>query len=194
MTRAFIIVDVQNDFCEGGSLAVAGGTQVAKAISEHLTEHASEYAAVIATRDTHDPGSTNEGHFAAPGTEPDYVSTWPEHCVAHSHGYEYSPHLAVDRITHHIGKGMGVAAYSGFEGVTATGQPLADLLDDLAVTAVDLAGLATDHCVRATALDARAHGLAVRLLPRLHAGVAPGTTAAALEQMDSAGVEIPAWR
>ncbi|MGK2875928.1 MAG: isochorismatase family protein [Nocardioides sp.] len=190
MTRALIIVDVQNDFCEGGSLAVAGGTRVAGTISTHLDRHASEYAAVIATRDTHDPDSTNDGHFAVPGIAPDFVSTWPEHCVAHSHGQDYSSDLAVDRITHHVAKGMGVAAYSGFEGVTETGQSLADLLDDLGITAVDVVGLATDHCVRATALDARSHGLAVRLPAQMHAGVAPQTTVAALAQMASAGVEI----
>ncbi|MCH1865324.1 isochorismatase family protein [Nocardioides sp. CFH 31398] len=190
--RALLVVDVQNDFCEGGSLAVQGGHAVAEAISRHLVEHGDEYVAVVATRDDHDSHSTNGGHFAAPGEEPDFATTWPPHCVDGSPGHDYAPGLEVDRITHHVRKGRGVPAYSGFEGRVDggdhSGSTLAELLAGLGVRAVDVAGLATDYCVRATVLDARRHGLDVTLLDGLHAGVAPATSDAALEEMSAAGV------
>src|SRR5918911_1361267 len=89
MTRALIVVDVQNDFCEGGSLAVAGGAAVAAAITEHLRSGAGDYAHVVATRDHHvDPG----GHFAA---QPDFLETWPAHCVVGTSGVEL--HSDLDR-------------------------------------------------------------------------------------------------
>jgi nicotinamidase/pyrazinamidase len=190
--RALLVVDVQNDFCEGGSLAVPGGHAVAEAISRHLAAHADDYVAVVATRDDHEGHSTNGGHFAAPGEEPDFATTWPVHCVDGTGGHDYAPGLEVDRVTHHVRKGRGVPAYSGFEGRVDggddDGSTLAGLLEGLGVEAVDVAGLATDYCVRATALDARRHGLEVRLLDGLHAGVAPETSDAALEEMAAAGV------
>ncbi|WP_340540316.1 isochorismatase family protein [Nocardioides sp. GXZ039] len=188
--KALIVVDVQNDFVEGGSLGVTGGRAVAAAISEHLAAHADDYAAVIASRDWHDADGTNDGHFAAPGTDPDFVSTWPVHCVATTAGSEYAPALATDAITHHVRKGMGEAAYSAFEGVTDDGVPMPDLLDQLGITEVDVAGIATDYCVRATVLDARRHGLGVRLLEGLHAGVAPASSEAAVREMADAGAEV----
>lgn len=187
--RALVVVDVQNDFCEGGSLAVVGGRRVAEGISAHLAARADDYVAVVATRDDHEPHGTNGGHFAEPGTPPDYARTWPAHCVAGTDGHDYAPGLDLTRVTHHVRKGRGVPAYSGFEGSLDDGTDLAGVLRGLAVGAVDVVGLATDHCVRATALDARRHGLAVRLLPGLHAGVAAATTAAALAEMRDAGVE-----
>ena len=193
MSRALIVVDVQNDFVEGGSLGVAGGKDVATAITAHLAVHAREYAVVAASRDWHHApvdGETNGGHFAEPGSEPDYATTWPVHCVSGEHGAEYAPELDTTDVTHHVVKGMGVPAYSAFEGVTAEGERLADVLRDAGVTAVDVSGIATDHCVRATALDARAAGFAVRLLDGLHAGVAPESSAAALAEMAAAGVEL----
>ena len=189
-TRALIVVDVQNDFVEGGSLAVTGGRAVAAAISEHLAAHAADYAAVVASRDWHHAEGTNDGHFAAPGTEPDYVTTWPVHCVSTSTGSDYAAELDTDAITHHVVKGLGEAAYSAFEGVTEDGVPLPDLLDQLGVTEVDVVGIATDYCVRATVLDARGHGLGVHLLPGLHAGVAPATSEAAVAEMSAAGATL----
>ena len=188
--RALLVVDVQNDFVEGGSLAVAGGREVAAKITEHLAAHAEEYATVVASRDWHDAGTTNGGHFAEPDTEPDFVSTWPVHCVAKQPGSDYAAELDTGRVTHHVRKGMGAPAYSAFEGVTDDGAPLADLLRLLEVTDVDVVGIATDYCVRATALDARRAGLGVRLLDGLHAGVAEETSRSALEEMRSAGVEV----
>ncbi len=190
MTRALIVVDVQNDFVEGGSLAVAGGRDVATRISEHLAAHAGDYVAVVASRDWHDAHGTNDGHFAEPGTDPDFVHTWPVHCVSTTGGSDYAPELATDHVTHHVRKGMGVAAYSAFEGVTDDGATLREVLDGLGVTELDVTGIATDYCVRATVLDARRAGLDVRLLEGLHAGVAPGSSAAALVEMSDAGAAV----
>lgn len=190
MSKALIIVDVQNDFVEGGSLAVAGGKAVATRISEHLAAHADDYVAVVASRDWHDAHSTNDGHFAEPGTDPDYASTWPVHCVSTTDGSDYAPELVTDAITHHVRKGMGVAAYSAFEGVTDDGDTLRGVLDGLGVTEVDVTGIATDYCVRATVLHARDAGYAVHLLDGLHAGVAPESSAAALTEMADAGVAL----
>src|SRR5689334_18459113 len=102
--RALLVVDVQNDFCEGGSLAVAGGLEVGTRISEHLAAHAGDYDLVVASRDWHTPGSTNQGHFAADGEEPDFTTTWPVHCVAGTPGAEYAPTLRTDAVTHHVRK------------------------------------------------------------------------------------------
>jgi nicotinamidase/pyrazinamidase len=181
MTRALIVVDVQNDFCEGGSLAVAGGAAVAAAITEHITT--AGYDHVVATRDHHiEPG----GHFAE---HPDFLETWPAHCVVGTGGVEL--HEALDRgpLEAIFDKGEYAAAYSGFEGA-ADGVPLADWLRERGVDAVDIVGIATDHCVRATALDAVGHTFATRVLLHLTAGVSEGTTDAALEQLRTAGVEL----
>src|SRR5215207_3580613 len=172
MTRALVIVDVQNDFCEGGSLAVAGGTAGARAISAHVG--ASGYHHV-------DPG----GHFAE---QPDFLETWPAHCVVGTSGVELHADLDRRPIEAVFDKGEYAAAYSGFEG-TFDGQGLADWLRAHDVDAVDIAGIATDHCVRATALDAVGAGFATRVLLHLTAGVAEGTTEAALDQLRTAGVE-----
>jgi nicotinamidase/pyrazinamidase len=183
MTRALLVVDVQNDFCEGGSLAVAGGADVAAAISAHVRAHAADYAHVVATRDHHlDPG----GHFAE---EPDYLDTWPAHCVVGTDGAELHPQLECEPIEAVFDKGEHAAAYSGFEG-RSQGVPLADWLRAHGVDAVDVVGIATDHCVRATALDAVAEGFATRVLLPLTAGVSEATTDAALEQLRTAGVEL----
>ncbi|WP_326636605.1 nicotinamidase [Streptosporangium sp. NBC_01755] len=182
MPTALIIVDVQNDFCEGGSLPVGGGAEVAAAISRHTASHG--YDHVVATRDHHvDPGS----HFAA---EPDYVNSWPVHCVAGTSGSDFHPALDTGRVEEVFSKGAHAAAYSGFEGVTSDGTSLADWLGERGVEAVDVVGIATDHCVRATALDALAHGLSVQVLLDLTAGVAAPTTEAALAELGSAGARL----
>ena len=183
MTRALVVVDVQNDFCEGGSLAVAGGADVAGAISAHVRAHAADYAHVVATRDHHvDPG----GHFAE---QPDYLETWPPHCVVGTGGVELHPRLEREPIEAVFDKGEHAAAYSGFEG-RADGVPLADWLREHGVDAVDVVGIATDHCVRATALDAVGEGFATRVLLPLTAGVSEATTEAALDQLRTAGVAL----
>ncbi|WP_055477758.1 isochorismatase family protein [Sphaerimonospora mesophila] len=187
MKTALIIVDVQNDFCEGGSLAVAGGAEVAAAISRHVADRASTthaYDHVVATRDHHiDPGA----HFAA---EPDFVNSWPAHCVVGTAGADFHPAFDTTKVEEVFSKGAHKAAYSGFEGAADDGTDLAGWLRDHDVTSVDVVGIATDHCVRATALDATRAGFAVRVLLDLTAGVARETTDAALGQLDAAGVEL----
>jgi nicotinamidase/pyrazinamidase len=185
--RALLIVDVQNDFCEGGSLAVAGGAGVAAAISDYLQDRGEEYAAIAATQDWHiDPGA----HFARPPEEPDYVDSWPPHCVVGTPGARFHPALDVSRVAAVFDKGQHAAAYSGFEGASESGERLADWLRARGVDRLDVVGIATDHCVRATALDAAREGFATRVLLDLTAGVAAGTVAAALGQLERAGVEL----
>ena len=183
MGRALIVVDVQNDFCEGGSLAVTGGAAVAAAITDHLRAAGDRYAHVVATRDHHvDPGA----HFA---DQPDFLETWPPHCVVGTEGVELHPALDRAPLEAVFDKGEHAAAYSGFEGA-ADGVPLADWLRRQQVEAVDVVGIATDHCVRATALDAVGHGFGTRVLLHLTAGVAEASTEAALDQLRAAGVEL----
>ncbi|MGN6742293.1 MAG: nicotinamidase [Amnibacterium sp.] len=188
MTRALLVVDVQNDFTEGGALGVEGGDAVATAISRYLAAHRPDYALVVASRDWHDGDTDNGGHFATEG-EPDFVRTWPVHCVAGTPGAEYDPGLDTSRIDAHVRKGQGKPAYSAYEGTLENGEPLAGLLAERRVTDIDVVGIATDHCVRATALDAATGGAHVRVLTDLVAGVSPGSSAAALEELREAGVE-----
>jgi nicotinamidase/pyrazinamidase len=188
MGRALVVVDVQNDFCEGGSLAVRGGTAVAEAITRYTREAAGEYAHVVATRDHHiDPG----GHFSP---TPDFLDSWPAHCVVGTGGVELHPALDREPIEAVFDKGEHAAAYSGFEGKSyegnADGVPLAEWLRQHDIDAVDIVGIATDHCVRATALDAVGNGFATRVLLNLTAGVAEASTEAALEQLRTAGVDL----
>ncbi|MFI1989972.1 isochorismatase family protein [Actinoplanes sp. NPDC020271] len=183
MSRALIIVDVQNDFCEGGSLPVAGGAAVAKGISLVLDKAGDRWDHVVATKDYHvDPGA----HFS---DRPDYVDTWPAHCVVGSSGADFHPELITDRVEAIFHKGAHQAAYSGFEGRTESGETLAGWLRGKGVTDVEVVGIATDHCVRATALDAAAEGFATTVLLELTAGVARATTDAALEQFRAASIE-----
>jgi nicotinamidase/pyrazinamidase len=184
MVNALIIVDVQNDFCEGGSLPVGGGADVAAAISDYLLGGAGDYAHVVATRDYHiDPG----GHFS---TRPDYVDTWPPHCVVGTPGASFHPGFDLTSVEEVFSKGERAAAYSGFEAVTEEDISLGEWLRDNDVDAVDVVGIATDHCVRATALDAQAAGFATRVLLELTAGVARGTTDRALARLRAGGVEL----
>ncbi|GAA0449509.1 amidase [Actinoplanes capillaceus] len=184
MSRALIIVDVQNDFCEGGSLPVTGGAAVAKGISLVLDRAGDRWEHVVATKDYHvDPGA----HFSE---HPDYVDTWPAHCLVGTTGSEFHPELVTDRIEAIFHKGAHQAAYSGFEGKTEDGETLAGWLRGRGVTEVEVVGIATDHCVRATALDAAAEGFTTTVLLELTAGVARGTTDAALEQFRAASIAM----
>jgi nicotinamidase/pyrazinamidase len=182
--RALIVVDVQNDFCEGGSLAVTGGSAVAAAISAYLAAEAGGYAHVVASRDHHiDPGD----HFS---DHPDFAGSWPPHCVAGTPGAEFHPALDTARIEAVFSKGAHAAAYSGFEGTDQAGTPLAEWLRERGVDALDVTGIATDYCVQATALDAAREGFATRVLLPLTAGVDPVTTAEAIAAMRGAGVAL----
>ena len=181
--RALIIVDVQNDFSEGGSLAVVGAAAVARGISEFLASKP-DYAHIVATKDFHiEPGD----HFSE---NPDYAASWPRHCVAGTPGADFHPELDTHSIEAVFTKGNYEAAYSGFEGADADGTPLAEWLRARGVDAVDIAGVATDYCVRATAADAAEAGFATRVLLELTAGVAQESTTKAVEDMRAVGVEV----
>ncbi|MCX5111685.1 nicotinamidase [Streptomyces sp. NBC_00378] len=188
MHRALIVVDVQNDFCEGGSLAVTGGAEVAAAVTDLIGEAQAGYDHVVATRDHHiDPGS----HFS---DRPDFEDSWPPHCVAGTEGVGFHPNFApavasgaIDAV---FDKGDYAAAYSGFEGLDENGVGLADWLREHRITEVDVVGIATDHCVRATALDAVRAGFTTHVLLDLTAGVAETTTERALEELRRAGVKL----
>ncbi|MFB8036072.1 nicotinamidase [Streptomyces sp. NPDC056004] len=188
MHRALIVVDVQNDFCEGGSLAVTGGADVAAAVTDLIGEAQAGYDHVVATRDHHiDPGS----HFS---DRPDFENSWPPHCVAGTEGVGFHPNFApavasgaIDAV---FDKGDYAAAYSGFEGLDENGVGLADWLRGHRITEVDVVGIATDHCVRATALDAVRAGFTTHVLLDLTAGVAEATTERALEELRRAGVKL----
>jgi nicotinamidase/pyrazinamidase len=181
--RALVVVDVQNDFCEGGALAVAGGAALAGAIDAYLAGGA-EYGHVVATQDFHiDPGD----HFSE---HPDYISSWPPHCRADTAGAEFHPDLDLGRFDAIFRKGAYDAGYSGFSGLDHRGTPLGDWLRQRHVDGVDVVGIATDHCVRRTAEDAAMQGFATRVLVDLTAGVGEESTAAAVEAMRAAGIEI----
>jgi nicotinamidase/pyrazinamidase len=184
LVHALIIADVQNDFCEGGSLAVTGGAALAARITSLLASGDHGYDHVIATQDFHvAPGS----HFSA---HPDYIDSWPPHCVAGTAGAQFHPDLDTRTIEAVFRKGAHAPAYSGFEGADEDGTPLAEWLRSRGVDSVDVIGIATDYCVRATAVDAAAEGFSTRVLLGLTAGIAPGTIAEAIKALQSSGVAI----
>ena len=182
---ALLVVDVQPTFCEGGALGVEGGNDVAANVADLLAgDHG--YDLVVTTQDWHiDPGD----HFS---DEPDFVDTWPPHGVAGTAEAELHPALdaVAGRIDAGVRKGMHAAAYSGFEGVDGDGRTLNDLLSSAGVREVDVVGIAFDHCVRATAMDAAAIGYATTVIEGLSASVAPETEAAARTQLADAGIEV----
>jgi nicotinamidase/pyrazinamidase len=183
---ALLVIDVQLDFCPGGALAVEKGDEVAAAIAADLLGQEAGYDYKVATRDMHvAPGD----HFSE---MPDFVDSWPIHCLAGTPGAEL--HEALDSVRTEFDaifdKGAYHAAYSGFEGAAPSGSTLGPWLSARDVDRVDLVGLATDYCVRATALDAAELGLAVRVLLGYTAGVATSTTLSAIDRLRTAGVEI----
>ena len=184
MARVLVIVDVQNDFCEGGSLAVAGGAATAGKITRYLRERGREYDHVVASRDYHvEPGS----HFS---DNPDFSHSWPRHCVAGTPGAQFHPAFDTSLVGAVFSKGTYTAAYSAFEGTDDAGTPLADWLRGHGAGAVDVAGIATDFCVRATSIDAIRAGFTTRVLLDLTAGVDPASTRAAMAEMREAGAEL----
>lgn len=185
-----LIVDVQNDFCEGGALACPGGAKVASLVTKYL--QTPPYDAIVATRDRHLPYSGNDGHFSP---HPDFVDTWPEHCVQGTRGADYHRNLDLPPRTYHVTKGLGHAAYSGFDGITGPNTPLDVLLADLtrhgaAQEEVFICGIATSYCVKATALDAVARDFTTILLTDLCVDVPSADTAATLSELHSKGVEL----
>lgn len=191
MPVAFIAVDVQNDFCEGGSLAVEGGSDVAAGITHHLADHGDRYDHVVATRDYHeDPGE----HWDT--EDPDFAVSFPPHCAADSAGAAFHPALDVRRIEEVFSKGRFEPAFSGFEGWAGlrgeegAGPRLAQWLQDRGVDEVEVCGLATDFCVRATTLDAAERGFATTLLRDLIAAVDESATDKVLDELRDAGVTV----
>jgi nicotinamidase/pyrazinamidase len=189
-SRALLVVDVQNDFCEGGSLAVSGGAETAFRIGRllHAWQEADPddraYDVVVASQDHHiSPG----GHFAE---HPDFEDSWPAHCVAGSDGAAFHPNLDPQPFAAIFKKGEYAAAYSAFEGKDEHGVSLVDWLRERGVAEVSICGIATDYCVRSTALDALASGFATTVLADLTAGVAPATSAAAIDEVRAAGAII----
>ncbi|MGG2464704.1 isochorismatase family protein [Streptomyces sp. RGM 3693] len=188
MRRALIVVDVQKDFCEGGSIPVKGAADRAAAIADLVRSADGSYAYVVATRDHHiDPGA----HFSE---HPDFENSFPVHCVVGSEGGEFHPNFvpavdsgAVDEVFY---KGAHSASKSGFEGSTQDGTSLADWLRAHDVGNLDVVGIATDHCVKATALDGARAGFAVRVLLDYTAGVAADTTSTAISELRRAGVTL----
>lgn len=189
MTRALLVIDVQNDFTEGGALGVDGGGAVAQGITEYLQANPGRYDHVIASRDWHNADDDNGGHFATEDA-PDFVDTWPVHCVAGTHGAEYHPALDASLIDVHVMKGQGEPAYSIFEGTLEDGTAFTDELARLGVTAVDVVGIATDYCVRASALDALSADIEVTVLADLTAPVDPVSGARALAEVEEAGASV----
>jgi nicotinamidase/pyrazinamidase len=188
MRRALIAVDIQNDFCEGGALPVTGGTAVAERLAQMMDLWADSpsaaYTTIVASQDWHhDPGD----HWSQ---DPDFRDSWPIHCAAGEHGSELHPALGTADFDALFRKGAHDAAYSAFEGQTWEGIGLEEWLRDKRVTEVDVCGLATDHCVKATALDARRLGFGTRVLLDYSAGVDPTTTAQALQEMHAAGIAL----
>lgn len=182
MPKALIIVDVQNDFCEGGALAVGGGAEVAAAVSRSLPGFEHEH--VLATRDYHvDPGE----HFS---DQPDFVRTWPRHCVAGTPGSSFHPDLDLGPVEAVFSKGQYDDGYSGFTGIDVRDVALPDWLAERGVDQVEIVGIATDHCVRATALDAARAGLTTSVLLNLTAGVSATTVEPALAELRDAGVRL----
>ena len=190
MTRALLVIDVQVDFCEGGALACQGGAAVAKAITQHIQRNQSHYDVIIASRDWHTPNSLNDGHFPAPGIAPDFVNTWPLHCIAGEPGAEYHGNLDASLIDLHIKKGQNANGYSIFAGTDDSGRGFLQITKELGISEVDVVGIATDYCVRASSLDANKHGLPVRVITSLTAGVDQQSTESAIDEMVDAGVNV----
>ncbi len=177
--RALIVVDVQNDFCPGGALAVPHGDEVVAPLNKLITEFLERGEPVFKSRDWHPPKTK---HFAR------YGGTWPIHCVQNTAGAEFHPDLIDDIHIRTISKGLGDEdSYSAFDGTDLGLQ-----LRRLGITEIWVGGLATDYCVKNTVLDALKEGLAVRALEDAMRPVElnSGDGARALEEMKAAGARV----
>lgn len=190
MRNALLVVDVQADFVEGGSLGVTGGLNVAAMIARHVRHFKAEYQFVVASRDYHENAPD---HIS---DKPDYVNTWPPHCMVGTPGAAFVPtiqNLVREKLIQTVvTKGRSSAAYSAFDAVDARGHPLLDVLKENRIDHIDVCGIATDYCVRASALDARKNQFQVRVLVNLCAPVNEATGLQALEEMKAAGVQLQA--
>lgn len=181
-TTALLIVDVQRDFCGGGALEVPGGDAVVPQLNALLERLVPRGVPVYASRDWHPRETT---HFRTHG------GPWPPHCVAGSRGAEFHPDLRLPASTTIVTKGdrPGEDGYSAFDGRVGHGRRLADDLRSRGITRLLVGGLATDYCVRASVLDARAAGFEVTVIEDGIAAVArqPGDAARARSDMQAAG-------
>ena len=184
MSIALIIVDVQVDFCEDGLLAVAGGYDIARRIKYYVRNWGVTYDTIVASQDWHNADGDNGGHFSL---FPDFVNSWPVHCVAGTPGAELVDDIAALPISEYFRKGQGKPDYSAFQGVSASeGISLDQYLHEHKITAVDVCGIAGDHCVKATAVDAVNHHYTARILPDLVASVGGAeATIAAIQEVDN---------
>ncbi len=182
--RALLVVDVQNDFCEGGSLAVSGGSALAQRITQYMHQSSQGYELILASKDNH---VRPHGHFA---NQPDFLNTWPPHCLAGTRGSEFHPALDFSYFDHIILKGEYQAAYSSFEGSDDAGKSLVDILEKREIDAIDLCGIATDFCVLQSAMNALNLGYPTTVFLDLVAGVSRQASMDALEEMQSRGANI----
>ena len=192
--RALLAVDIQTDFCEGGALGVKGGGALARRVSEYLEKNRSRYKMVVASRDWHSREGDNGGHFAVGDEKPDFLTTWPPHCIEDSPGADYHSAFSQTRITHHILKGQGSPGYSMFDGVDEEGRPLRAVLEGANISTVELVGIATEYCVRATAIDAIRNGYSVCIIRELVAPISLESGDLTLQELQLAGVSISASR
>jgi nicotinamidase/pyrazinamidase len=190
MRNALLVVDVQADFVEGGSLGVKNGLAVAAHIAQHLRHFKEQYQYVVASRDYHENAPD---HIS---DQPDFTNTWPPHCMAGTPGAQFVPtiqNLVREKLIQDVvTKGRDRAAYSAFDGYDKRGHPLLDVLKEHRIDHVDVCGIATDYCVRASALDARKNDFQVRVLVNLCAAVDDATGQQALEEMKAAGCQLQA--
>ncbi len=182
---ALIIVDVQNDFCAGGSLAVADGDAVVPILNDYAHSFADAGRPVIATRDWHPERTT---HFS------EFGGLWPRHCVMGTTGSELHPELVLPEGALLVSKGMGEDedGYSGFDAVHRDGRSLAQVLFEAGARRLYVGGLATDYCVMNTVLNARSHGLDVLVIRNAIRGVdlRPGDSDRAIDAMREAGAIV----
>lgn len=185
MTSALVVVDVQKDFVEGGSLAVEGGQRIAGILNNLVVPiwH-DNVGPVFFTKDWHiDPGN----HFS---DTPDYVDSWPEHCVADSIGAEFAAEFKEALLENIFKKGQYAASYSGVDGVNIDGEGLIDSLQENGVTAVNIVGIAFDYCVAATALDLHAAGFETTVVKSFTASVHPENDANVIAKLESKGIHV----
>jgi nicotinamidase/pyrazinamidase len=190
MRNALLVVDVQNDFVEGGSLAVPGGILVAAHIARHVRHFRSEYVFVVASRDYHeDP----EAHFS---DQPDYISTWPKHGLIGTAGAALCTpisNLVREKLIHVVvDKGRHAAAVSAFEAQDVRGHMLVDVMREQRIDHIDICGFITEYCIRDTALEARKFEFQVRILINLCGSASPEAAKLAFEEMKAAGCQIMA--
>ena len=178
---ALLVIDVQRDFCPGGALAVPNGDEVVPVINDLVTRFTAIGAPVIFTRDWHPIGA-------------DHFKLWPSHCIANTTGADYQPGLLTPLSPYHVKKGRALEgnSYSGFDGDTDTGIWLENLLEAAGTQEVVIVGLATDYCVKATAIDAAEKGFnpIVVLSACRGVGLKAGDVEMAIVEMKDHDVEI----